>query len=141
MNDIERRVAALVTEKLQTGLTHPGDRAKNQLPLSIPLATFRTTAMPPQLAETVNATTGLIGEAIVHTIQAEGDCTIIDNSELNQLRATAATVDAEPPQRVTVYCRACSNPILMLKVKDGRARVDGQIMLATLSAICPHRST
>lgn len=137
-SEVEQRVAALIVTKLKTGLTHPGDPANDRPALSIPLLTFRTAGMHEELAKAVTQTTDLIGEAIVYTIQADGDTTIVDNTELARLRDAAALADSQPANRIAVTCRGCGNTMFTLPVKGGHANVDGPTLLSVLSPGCPH---
>lgn len=82
-------VAELIAERLATGLVHPGDGTPSQPQMTIALPAFRSAGMPTELKKQVDLTTKLIGEAIVHLIETEGDHVLVQRAEFDALRAAA----------------------------------------------------
>lgn len=110
-------IVELLARSLADGLTHHGDGK----PFVLPLPTFRTSGIPPEMAQHFAAEAGLpstdvaklTAEAIVHTIETNGDSEIVPKAEINALRAQAAGV--EPPARMQaleLHCNACFNAVI-----------------------------
>lgn len=140
-----QRAADHIATQLREGLTHPGDGK----PFVLPMPMFRTTGMPAEQLEHYAKQAGLphgdmaklAGEAIVHTLENDGK-TIIDDGELNALRARA---DAQPPvgqQMIRLRCNVCHNPLFRLSVADvNNPTVNGPHLfeqLAKINPACPH---
>lgn len=141
------RIAALISEKLRTGIDHPGDVTSDQAAMPIILPAFRAAGMPPEMAELVNRTADLLGEAIVHTIETEGKTRLVPVDEQGQMKAAEMSPAQLPPVNriIGVYCRcdrSRSNPLLMLTItEDNHVIIDGKQLLnglAQRSAECPH---
>lgn len=83
-------IAELISDRLANGLQHPGYPDTEQPATTIRLPLFRTAGMPNEFLEQINETVKMIGEAIVHTIETEGESVIIPRAELDALRAELA---------------------------------------------------
>lgn len=130
MNPAEVRAAAVIAEKLRTGLTHPGDPQRNQPPISFPILPFRTHAgMPPKMVEEISAFPTLWGEAIVHAVTTDADAVIVDKTVLSQLEAASQ----QPGEHVIITCRRCSTPLLRLRVHGSNTVADPRLLAKTLS--------
>jgi hypothetical protein len=127
------KLAKLISQRMSTGLPYPGDAYTKQQPMIIALPAFRTAGLPPQLADQVANTVELVGQAIIHLIETEGDSVIIGRGELNALRAA----DQGPGVPLTVMCRACNKPMLWLTITNGRAVIDPRL-LGGVNTVCPH---
>lgn len=140
---MNRDAATLIAQGLRDGLVHPGDGTTK--PIALPLPAFRTTGMPPELAEQVDKTTTLIAEAIIALI--EQHTAMIDKTELAALRTAAELAEAQPSPTIAVHCRCDTtrrNPLLRLRVQGDVAVIDGRQLLTGLarrSADCPHPVT
>lgn len=138
------RIASLIAERLPGGLIHPGNE---ELPAkAIPLPGLASSGIPAEQAKMFAAQAGLpsndvpklLGEAIVHLIETDGDSEIISRAELEQLRREAATVDQEQTgQTVNVHCR-CNRQEPALTVATHRAVVytSGAAMKQRLNEVC-----
>lgn len=95
-------------------LYHPGDEQTPCRPIPIP--GFRNTGMTDaQAAEMIGQASKLWGEALAHFVETHGK-TIIDTTELAQLRAEAA--DAPDGTRIIhIHTTPTSPPVLELPVK------------------------
>ncbi len=102
-------IAALIADHIGE-LIHPGDG--NSGPIVLPVSTFRTAGIPPEMAEQFAREAGyptadipkLVGEAIVHLIETQGDSEIISRGELAQLRAAAKANEPLKDRPVEVHC-------------------------------------
>lgn len=119
-------IAALIAERLPTGLPHPGRPAENQPPVPLVLPGFATTGMSAQQAESVNATAIAFAEAVVNLIETDGKSTIIANTELAQLR----TMDEQPGGAVPILCEQCNQPMFHLKAKGERLMMNASTVKA-----------
>jgi hypothetical protein len=124
-------VASLIAKHLSTGLPHPGNPAKGQPAILVPLPGFRTDGMSPQQVEQVEAATMIIGQAIVHLIETGTNSELVDKAELEQLRAPP------PGQPLPVECMTCRKPMLWLSVVNGRA-VISPTLFDRVNLECPH---
>lgn len=124
-------MASLIAKHLSTGLPHPGNPDNGQPAILIPLPAFRTDGMSPPQAAQIQATTVLIGQAIVHLIETGTGAELVDKAELEQLRA--------PPegQPMPVECIVCRKPLLWLNVVNGRAVINARL-LGSVNLVCPH---
>lgn len=132
--------------KLAEGLIHPGDGKSG--PFVLPLSIFRPTGITPAMADHFATEAGLphadvpklTGEAAVHTLEENG-WAIVDQTEIEQLRAKA---DAAPPtgQHVLAFtCAVCHNQLFRLSVDVNNPVVNGPYLLETLNKLataCPH---
>lgn len=129
-------IADLLARSFGEGFVHPGDGKTG--PVVVPIAGYRTTGMPPQMADIMDISAKLLGEAIVHTIETNGDGnTIITNTELEQLRARA---DARPPigaRSTTFKCKLCDNKLFSAAIDIANPRLNGP-QLANINHACPH---
>lgn len=114
----------LLAQRLPAGIIHPG--TPNRPAQVFPLPGLATTGMPAEMSAYFADEAGLphdnapllLAEAIVHTITADGDSTIIPNTELAELRAAAAAAP-DHTRIITVHTacdRARTRPILELTV-------------------------
>lgn len=138
-----KKIAELISNGLRDGLTHPGRDGSGPTPIVLPL--FRTAGMPPEMADLVNETTVLLGEAIVALIESEGESEIIERDRADEFRVADA---AAPRRQVALHC-ACDkgrrDPLAVLTVTnspfvivDGKQVIKG---LAARSIECPHGRT
>lgn len=146
-------VTDALAARLPAGLIHPGNT--NQPAQALPLPGLSSTGIPPDMAAHFADEAGLpgtdaprlIAEAIVHLITTDLDCTIIANTDLADLRKTAA--DAPDSTRIitvhTVCDRRRANPLIELAVPktSDRVIVPCSALTAILgrSAHCPHTRT
>lgn len=108
-HDLVQRLAP----RLATVLEHPGDEKTPPFPV-IPLPTFQTATLPPGMAQEMAEQAGLphpdfariYFEAWLHLLETEGDVTVIDNTELADLRAAAAAVEHKRDQPI-VFTTPC----------------------------------
>lgn len=110
------KIAELLASRLGEGMSHPGNPDKGQPPTLIPLPGFRTTGLPEEQAKAYQGAAQAFGEAVVFTIETDGESEIVPKSELAQLRAA----EAEPGDAVPVACQSCSEPLFWLQGKNGR---------------------
>lgn len=139
-----KHIAELISKHLAEGIVHPGNPEADQAPMPILLPAFRTAGMPKEHTELVQTTVKILGEAIVHLIETEGESVIVPRDELAQLRTAVDGVDPHA-RSVAVYCRRCdrprSNPLAHLVVDDP-ILIDGRQligMLAKREVDCPHK--
>ncbi len=128
-------IAQLIAQHLPAGLPHPGDPTTGQPPVNLPLPAFRTTGMNAELAEQINNTAVLIGEAIVNLVETKGDSEIVSKAELQKLR----TADIPDGQPTPILCMACRQPMLWVQLTDGPAYVSPWL-IAGVNAHCPHEA-
>lgn len=116
-----------ITQKLTAGgvLQHPGNPDTNQPPVNIPTP-FKSAGQPPEYARAVNATAKLFVETVLHMIETEADGTIINRTELDQLRAA----DQQPGMPVPIVCRNCNTDLFHAEMVNGRIRLDGRALSA-----------
>jgi hypothetical protein len=126
-------IAELIATHLGTGLPHPGRPETNEAPRALPLAAFRTAGLPAEMADMVVDTAHCVGEAIVHLVELSGSV-IIERAELDELRAA----DDQPGEALPVVCTSCKQPILYLRVVNGRALIN-PLVLGGINHNCPHR--
>lgn len=88
-------IAELISDKLASGLEHPGYPDTEQQAVTIRLPLFRTAGMPNEVLEQVNETVKMIGEAIVYTIETEGASVIIPKTEYEALKSELAQLKEE----------------------------------------------
>lgn len=127
-------IAALIAERLPGSLVHPGDPANDQPAKLLPLPVLGSTGIPPEMAKHFAKEAGLpaddfpklIGEAIVHLIETDGQTTLVPNAELEQLRAA----DLQPGEVTPVNCAECGQPAFYLSSKGGRLSVGKAAMRA-----------
>lgn len=141
------RIATLLTERLPGGLWHPGDPAADQQPKLIPLPGLASSGIPPEMAEQFAQEAGLpsanvaqlVAEAIVNVIETDGASEIVPRVELEQLRARAAELEANPPagQMVTVCCH-CSPAEPLAELSLGRPQVmtSGAALRKRIDEVC-----
>lgn len=139
-----QKMAELLATKLREGITHPGDPATEMPARVITLPVFRTVGLPKEVAEQVDLTVKLLAEAIVHTIEVDGEGEIAPRAELANIRANAENAASEV-RMMAVHCRCDGkrqDPLLMLAVtNEAQITVDGKQVLGALSQRsieCPH---
>lgn len=128
-------VAQMIANGLKTGLPHPGKPELNEDPRLLPLVAFRTAGLPAELREHADNTAVAVGEAIVNLIETQAGSVIIRRTELDGLRA--ADADETAGQPLPVVCRTCKNPLVYLRVVNGRAMVSAAL-LGAINTTCPH---
>jgi hypothetical protein len=135
----------LIAARLPNGLVHPGDGDKQPAKL-IPLPGLSNLGLPQGMAEHFAKEAGMpssdvpqrIAEAIVHTLETDGDLELVPRAELEQLRAQAATLDDVNPNApvVIVRCGCNTEPILQLSIGRPLMVIDGKALRARLDAVC-----
>ena len=118
MNDA---IAGLIATHLPN-LTHPGDGSGA---IVLPVATFRTAGIPPEVAESFAREAGLptadvprlIAEAIVALIEGQGDSEIVSRADLARLRAAAGANETLRDRPVTVRCH-CGAELFTAHLRD-----------------------
>jgi len=126
-------IAQLIGDHLGPGLPHPGNPARDEPPRLLPLVAFRTTGMPPEMAEHARTTAKVVGEAVVNLIETQGNSVIIKRAELDELRAAEDT----PGDLLPVVCMSCKQTMLWLRVVNGRALIAPHL-LGDANLNCPH---
>lgn len=140
-------IAALIAEKLPD-LTHPGDGSGA---ISLPVSTFRTAGIPPEMAEQFARDAGypsaniplLIAEALVHLIETQGDSEIIRRSELTDMRKAAATAEPQRHRQVHVHCH-CGTPLFRAQFRDfdtDKPRVAGPELIKAMAQLSTECAT
>jgi hypothetical protein len=126
--------AALIADRLQTGLQHPGDTQNPAFTLSLPA--MRSNGLPQEMAAQWAAEAGLpshetpklLSEALIHELE-QGGYTVIPTADLEQLRQDAA--DAPDGTRVVhvVDARDRQTVLFLLTIgKDDKAYIDGGVL-------------
>lgn len=135
-----KKIADLIANALRDGsLVHPGRDDGPPTPVMLPM--FRTTGMPPEMAELATGTATLLAEAIVALIEADHE--IIEAQQAIEFRVADA---AAPNRQVAVHCHCDTrraDPLAILTITnspyvivDGKAVIEG---LTGRSVECPHR--
>lgn len=93
--------------------------------------------MPKEMSDLMGATTKLLSEAIVYTIESEGQSDIISKSEARSMRK-AVGEGPNGPFHVPVHClcdTGRSDPLVILTMdgSDGPITVDGPSLLRSLA--------
>lgn len=131
-----KKIAELIAGALRNGVTHPGRNGGDPMPIVIPM--FRTAGMPQEMTELVDETTTLLGEAIVHLIETDGESEIVSKDQATQLRI--AESDAAV-RNVSVHCRCDSdrsNPLAVLTITNSPyVVIDGKQLIKGLAARSP----
>lgn len=137
-------IVKLLTEKLQHGFVHPGDRGKGIPPTPIALPFKPTPGMPKEMGDLMIGTAKLLAECIVSTIEVDGESEIVPRTEAKAMRR-AVGEGPSGPAMVPVHCRCdrkFANPLIVLTVTDpDRIVIDGRTLLrgmAGRSPQCPH---
>ena len=114
-------IVDLIAAKLPE-LTHPGDGSGA---IALPVAQFRTAGMPPGMAEQFAKDAGypsaditrLVAEAIVHLIETDGHATIVDNTQLADMRAATAAAEPRRNRHVKVRCH-CGTQLFTANIRN-----------------------
>lgn len=114
-------IADLIARKLPD-LTHPGDGSG---PIMLPVSTFRNAGIPPEMAEQFAREAGypsaditkLIGEALVHLIETDGDSEIVRRSELADMRKATETAEPQRNRQVQIHCH-CGTPLFRVNIRN-----------------------
>lgn len=134
---MNQAAADAISNALAGGLTHPGD--DNNPPYALPLAMFRTTGLPSDEIDRVNAITKQVGEAIVNTLEA--DYEIVSKAEIEQLRTYAT----QNPAAKTVEVRCtCGTWLFNLGIRNGdltKPAVNGRAVINAIQALSPECAT
>lgn len=112
--------AQLIADNLPT-LIHPGDGKSGPIPLPLPM--FRTSAIPPGMAQEFAEEAGipsfdiatLTAEAIVALLESKG-WALIPQTELNQLRTDAAETPAGTRTITLHRSNVTTPPVLSIAV-------------------------
>lgn len=92
-------IAELISSRLANGLPHPGYPNTEQGPSVIRLPLFRLAGMPDEMVKQIDETVKMIGEAIVHVVETEGETELIPRAELEALKAELAQLkEQEQPK-------------------------------------------
>lgn len=83
-------IAELISDRLSNGLLHPGYPDTEQQAVTIRLPLFKLAGMPPEVYQQVTETVKMLGEAIVHTIETDGQSVIVPRTEYDALKAELA---------------------------------------------------
>lgn len=134
------RLAELIAAKLRVGIIHPGDPDHGIPSRVLSYPAFRPGGgMPKEMAELVNESTRLLGEAIVSLIRSAGDLDLIPRGEYVRLsNMETRTGGGQPFQGVLpVHCHCDTgfvDPLLVLTTTDNpRIVVDGQAFLQSMT--------
>lgn len=139
-------VAQHVAHALAEGaLVHPGTDQTGPIPLPLPM--FRTTGMPTEQANHFAQQAGLphgdiatlVGEALVHTIETDGDHELISKTELAQLRAIAANTKPQRYRQPHFHCN-CGSPLFKTNITDlhtDQPKLNGPALFAALAQLSP----
>lgn len=140
-------IADLIATKLPD-LTHPGNGSGA---IALPVSTFRTAGIPPEMAEQFAQDAGypsaniplLIGEALVHLIETDGDSEIIRRSELATMRAATKAAEPQRNRQIQVHCH-CGTPLFTAQFRDfdtDKPRVAGPELIKAMSLLATECST
>lgn len=138
-----RQIEELIAERLRTGIVHPGDRGRGIAPTPIALPFGAKPGMPKEMADLMDGTVKLLAEAIVHTIEKDGDCEIVPRSEVRGLRRAVGDEPIRAMLPVHCHCdTTLSEPLMVLTVIDPEhITVDGPALITGLAkrkSTCPH---
>lgn len=136
-------LAEMVSDALRNGITHPGN-GREQKPKPIALPFGGTPTMPEPMKQLLDASTKLLGEAIIHLLKTKGGVEFIDRDEAKLMRRAVGDMPERGPM-TPVYCRCDvkhERPLITLSVADPeQIVVDGPSLLRVLHAKtveCPH---
>jgi hypothetical protein len=139
-----RALVDLIASRLNTGLTHPGDPARNIPPRPIALPFGKTAGMSEEMAQLVNSSVTMIAEAIVYLIETDGATELMPREEARAMRDAVSEGIPEGPF-VPLLCRCDrerSRPLAMLTMNSTEAIIiDGPALLRGLhqrQIECPH---
>ena len=138
-------VATLFATTLRDNPIHPGDGKSGPIP--IPMPWFRSSGIPSDQAEAFAKEAGvpsmdiaqLAGEVLVHALDNDAK-TVIDNAELEALRAAASDREHLRNRQVEVSCH-CGAKLFKANVTDfdtDKAKISPQVIkaLRVLSPEC-----
>ena len=140
-------IAALIADKLPD-LTHPGDGSGA---ISLPVSTFRTAGIPPEMAEQFARDAGypsaniplLIAEALVHLIETDGDSEIVRRSELATMRAATKAAEPQRNRQIQGHCH-CGTPLFTAQFRDfdtDKPRVAGPELIKAIGHLAVECAT
>ena len=131
-----KKIAELISQGLREGLMAPGVDGAKPTPLVLP--GFRTAGMPKEMADLVDETSKLLGEAIVLLIEDSGSV-IVDKTKMEEL--AIAEADESANRQVAVHCRCDSgriSPLAIFTITNSPVvLVDGKQLIAGLSKRSP----
>ena len=141
------RMAELLTAKMIEGMIHPGTPENNYEKRPVLLPFRYTSGMPKEYADQMKATAKLWAEAILHTIETDGESEIVHRTDAASRRNTVERVQNSAWSRnVPVHCRCDTDyrdPLLVLKITDDpHTVVNGKQIIKGLSKRspdCPHQ--
>lgn len=139
-------LAERLAPHMAAALEHPGDNDTEPFLLPAP-PMFKTAQLPPGMAEEMAEQAGLPSpdfarlycEAWLHLVENVGDVSIVDNAELDDLRAAAASVETKRVRHIELVC-TCGVTLGRLSVRNfdtERAEVNGEQLIKALSAMDP----
>jgi hypothetical protein len=140
------RAAALIAERLPTGLLYPGNPALNQPAKLIPLPGLRNLGISPDQATQFANEAGLpsndapklIAEALIHTLETDGGIELVDKSEIADLRAQLAAPQQVNPAApmVDVCCRDCGARMFQIPVNRSLQRISSRALREHIEKTC-----
>ncbi|TDK85471.1 hypothetical protein EUA02_29880 [Mycobacterium paragordonae] len=136
------QLAGIIANALSGGLVWPGDERHAATP--IPLPTFHTANIPPEMAQHFAQQAGLphanvaqlVGEALVKAIEDAGK-TFVDTADLTRLKALDAEAEKHRKREVTLEC-VCGATVVrsaMTEVNSGKFRVQGNRLIAAIQQL------
>ena len=135
---------SLIAQRLNTGLNHPGDPARNIPARPIALPFGKTAGMSEEMSELVSNSVTMIAEAIVYLIETDGATELIPREEARAMRDAVSEGVPEGPF-VPLLCRCDrkrERPLAMLTMNSTEAIIiDGPTLLRGLrkrKIECPH---
>ena len=140
MSDLAERLAPYLAT-----LVHPGDESTPPFPLSLP--TFQAATLPEGLAAEDAEEMGLptpelnkhFLDAVIHLLRTEGRVELIDQDQLADLRAAAASQETARNKTIEIFCR-CGTKLGRLSVLDfdtDHPRVNGPELIKAFSSMSP----
>lgn len=135
---MNQAVARLLAGKLSEGFVHPGDDKSPATVLVLP--GFRTVGMPAPMAEQISDYATLIGEAIVATIEDDGNA-IVSAAELAQIRERLDMTTPPAQHTIRVECAVCGTFMFSLNVAVDNPKINGPYFLTEMTKLtvdCPH---
>ena len=138
------QLAELIAATLTGGLVWPGDDRHPATP--IPLPTFHTANIPPDMAQHFANEAGLphaniaqlVGEALVHALEKAGK-TVVDTTDLDRLKALDAEAEKHRKREITFEC-VCGATVMrsaMTEVNAGKFQIQGNRVIAAMQQLSP----
>ncbi|MEE3066591.1 MAG: hypothetical protein VYA67_22060 [Actinomycetota bacterium] len=148
MTSPKQRVIDTITQRLQTGLTHPGDAQKPETTFMLP--GLKSTGIPQEMADYFANEAGMpssdapkiTAESIVHLITGELGIELVDRAELDQLRAQVnePTESLGRAPQTNIHCRCnLKQPILEVVTNRAIITINGPTLRDRLDKVCKCR--